>query len=153
VQISTPPTVPARGIRNRNPGNLRHTPAFTWQGELEPDAQGYCRFATDQDGIRATALDILNKWRKDGLRTVRTILARYAPPVENPTANYVANVAAALGVKPDDALDLAATGTLALFVKAVVRQECGGVPYPIDTIVAAVAAALAASARGEGDHV
>jgi hypothetical protein len=145
VQAATSPPVVARGIRNRNPGNLRHTSAFAWQGEIEPDAQGYCRFAADQDGIRAAALDILTKWSKDGLRTVRAIVARYAPPTENPTANYVANVAAALGVKPDDALDLSTAGSLALFTKAVIRQECGAVPYPIDTIMTAVAAALAAS--------
>jgi hypothetical protein len=34
---------------------------------------------------------------------------------------------------------------LALFVKAVIRQECGAVPYPIDTIMAAVNQALAAA--------
>jgi len=75
---------------------------------------------------------------------VRAIVARYAPPSENPTANYVANVAAALAVKPDDPLDLSAVGSLALFVKAVIRQECGAVPYTIDTIMAAVNEALAA---------
>jgi hypothetical protein len=145
LQTATSSPVVARGIRNRNPGNLRHNSAFAWQGEIEPDAQGYCRFATDHDGIRAAALDILTKWRKDGLQTVRAIVSRYAPPTENPTVTYVANVAAALGVKPDDALDLSTAGSLSLFTKAVIRQECGAVPYPIDTITAAVAAALAAS--------
>jgi hypothetical protein len=143
VQTTISPLAPARGIRNRSPGNLRHSPAIAWQGELAPDADGYCRFDSDLNGIRAAALDILTKWRRDGLRTVRAILARYAPPAENPTANYVANVAAALAVKPDDPLDLSAAGSLALFVKAVIRQECGAVPYTIDTLMAAVNQALA----------
>ena len=30
--------VPARGLRNKNPGNLRHSAAFAWLGEIEPDA-------------------------------------------------------------------------------------------------------------------
>ncbi|MEJ0071170.1 MAG: hypothetical protein WDO24_23255 [Pseudomonadota bacterium] len=97
---------------------------------------------SDHEGLRACALDILTKWRRDGLRTVRAIIGRYAPPSENPTANYIAHVAAALGVKPDTALDLSAAGTLALFVKAVVRQECGSVPYPVGVLLAAVQDAL-----------
>jgi hypothetical protein len=133
---------PARGLRNRNPGNLRHNAAFAWLGEIEPDGQNYCRFSSDHAGLRACALDILTKWRRDGLRTVRAIIGRYAPPSENPTANYIAHVAAALGVKPDDALDLAAPGTLSLFVKAVVRQECGSVPYTVGAVLDAVNAAL-----------
>jgi hypothetical protein len=133
---------PARGLRNKNPGNLRHNAAFDWLGEIAPDAQGYCRFDSDHDGLRACALDLLTKWRRDGLRTVRAIITRYAPPTENATGNYVAAVTAALGVKPDDALDLSAAGTLALLVKAVVRQECGSVPYLISDVVAAVQAAL-----------
>ena len=131
-----------RGLRNRNPGNLRHSHAVRWLGEIEPDAQGFCRFDSDRHGIRAVALDIATKSRRDGLHTVDGIVARYAPPSENPTGNYVANVAAALGVKSDQAIDLTDPGTLVTFVKAVIRQECGAVPYPLDLIAIAVRDAL-----------
>ncbi len=47
----SPVTVaPARGLRNRNPGNLRHNAAFAWLGEIEPDAQNYCRFSAIMRG-------------------------------------------------------------------------------------------------------
>lgn len=129
----------SRGLRNRNPGNLRHNAAFTWLGEIEPDAEGYARFDSDDHGLRAIALDVYTKWSRDGLRTVRAIIGKYAPPNENPTSNYIANVCAALGgIKPDDTLSLADVGTLALFVKAIVRQECGSVPYAVSVILAAV---------------
>jgi hypothetical protein len=132
----------ARGLRNRNPGNLRHSQAFTWRGEIAPDSDGYCRFGSAPDGLRALALDLLTKWRR-GLRSVRAIVAVYAPPAENPTQNYVANVAAALAVRPDETIDLTAIGTLAVFVKAVVRQECGSVPFTVDDLLAAARDATA----------
>jgi hypothetical protein len=63
-------------------------------------------------------------------------------PSTTPTSNYIANVCAALGgIKPDDPIDLADAGTEALFVKAIVRQECGSVPYLLTQILAAVTAA------------
>jgi hypothetical protein len=140
-----------RGLRNRNPGNLRHNAAIRWLGEIEPDAQGFCRFDSDRHGLRAIALDIATKWARDDLRTVGGVIARYAPLAENPTGNYVVNVSAALGVKPDQAIDLSDAGTLAMFVKAVIRQECGSVPYPLDLIAIAVRDALDASSPS-GNH-
>ena len=132
---------PARGLRDKNPGNLRHSAANKWRGEIEPDPDGYCRFARDADGLRAIALDLLTKWRR-GLRSVRKIVEVYAPPSENPTQNYVANVAAALAVRPDETIDLSEIGTLAVFVKAVVRQECGSVPYTVDDLLASARDAM-----------
>ncbi len=134
----------ARGLRNRNPGNLRHVPSNAWQGEIEPDAGGYCRFDTDHHGLRACALDVLTKWRR-GLTSVRQIIAVYAPVSENPTERYVAAVAGALGVDPDQALALDAPAELAGLLRAIVRQECGTVPYAADELIAASAAALAAA--------
>ena len=131
----------ARGLRNRNPGNLRHTAAFTWRGEIAPDPDGYCRFDSAHDGLRALALDLLTKWRRS-LNTVRKVVEVYAPPSENPTQNYVANVAAALAVRPDETIDLSEIGTLAVFVKAVVRQECGSVPFVVDDLLSAARDAM-----------
>lgn len=131
-----------RGLRNHSPGNLRHSTAFTWLGEIAPDADGYCRFDTDDHGLRAIALDVWTKWQRDKLRTVRAIITRYAPPIENPTANYIANVCAALGgIKPDDPVDLSDPAAETMFVKAIIRQECGSVPYMLTQILAAVRAA------------
>lgn len=137
----------ARGLRNNNPGNLRHSAEFTWDGELDPDADGYCVFVDAHHGLRALCKDLLAKWRR-GLRSVRKITAVYAPPSENDTAAYVTNICAALHVGPDDPVDLNGIGTLTLYAKTVTRQENGSVPYQISEITAAARDAL-----GMPDHV
>lgn len=142
----------ARGLRNRNPGNLRHSPAIAWNGELEPDADGFCRFDSVQHGLRALCLDLATKWGR-GLTTVRRIIEVYAPPSENPTAVYVTAVCAALGVKPDERIDLSEVGTLALLAKAIVRRECGSFPYTVhDLLRAAQDAAATAEHQRERAH-
>lgn len=132
---------PARGLRNRSPGNLRHNPAIKWRGEIEPDPEGYARFDTDHHGLRACALDIVTKWRR-GLNTVRKIIEVYAPPSENDTAAYINAVCGAIGAMQDAPLKLDSPDMLARFVKAVVKHECGSVPYEVSAILAAAKDAL-----------
>ncbi len=131
----------ARGLRNSNPGNLRHSRAYEWKGELEPDPDGFCRFDTAHNGLRALCRDLQSKGKR-GLNTVRKVIEVYAPPNENDTEAYIASVSKALDVKPDDVLDLSAVGTVALFAKAITRHECGSVPYEVSAILAAAKDAL-----------
>ncbi len=137
----------ARGLRNNNPGNLRHSAAFKWRGEVDRDPQGFCIFDTAHNGLRACAVDVHSKWKR-GLNTVRKIIAVYAPPNENDTAAYINAVCAALGAMQDAPLKLDGPGTLAVFVKAICRHENGSVPYDVSAIVAAARDAL-----GLLDHV
>jgi hypothetical protein len=73
------------------------------------------------------------------------IIPVFAPPSENPTATYVADVAAWMGIGPDDRLDLSQPAALRDMVKAMMRQEDGSVPYTDGTILAAVDDALGIS--------
>jgi len=97
-------TTEPRGIRNNNPGNVMHSARFTWHGEIEPDPDGYARFATMPDGIRAAAINLRTHFSREGGDTVRSLITSWAPPQYNPTAAYIAAVSSALGVEPDTPL-------------------------------------------------
>lgn len=113
-----------RGIRNNNPGNIRH--GANWQG-LNPDGRNidsaFCVFTAPIYGIRALAKILINYKRIHGLKTVRQIISRYAPPSENQTIAYIQSVAKQLGVYPDTVIDIEERGVLTVFIKAVIRME------------------------------
>lgn len=124
-----------RGIRNNNPGNIRH--GENWQG-LNPNSRSidaaFCVFNTPVAGIRALAKVLINYKKLYGLNTVRQIISRYAPPNENQTTAYVQSVARQLGVLPDVVIDIEERGVLTVFIKAVIRMENGIQPYSDETI-------------------
>lgn len=131
----------SRGIRDHNPGNLEDS-GIAWLGMVGRDDQGYCIFDTALHGLRACALDIHTKWKKDHLDTIAKIITVYAPPKDNDTPAYIAAISAAMTVKPDDPIDLSQVNPLAQFVRAVVLHENGTVPYDGDLILAATQQAL-----------
>ena len=124
-----------RGIRNHNPGNIRH--GAKWQG-LNKDGRkidpAFCVFTTPVYGIRALAKVLTNYKKIYNLNTVRQIISRYAPPNENQTAAYIQSVAKQLSVYPDTVIDIEERGVLTVFIKAVIRMENGIQPYSDETI-------------------
>lgn len=120
-----------RGVRNHNPGNIDRT-GTKWQG-MDPDQTGDSRFIVFLEpawGIRAI-VRVLRSYRdKYGLKTVRGIISRWAPPNENPTASYIKFVIDKLGVGPDDEIDIEDYETLKTLIRAIIRKECG--PNPDD---------------------
>ncbi|HYC63318.1 MAG TPA: hypothetical protein VEC14_01195 [Reyranellaceae bacterium] len=119
-----------RGIRNHNPGNIRRNANITWQGQSTVQADpAFVQFTAPLWGLRAVAKLLLNYQANHRLASVRDLITRYAPGHENPTDAYVSNVAAALGVNPDDAIDLRARpAMLEQALRAIVIQE-NGRPY------------------------
>lgn len=124
-----------RGIRNNNPGNIRH--GANWHG-LNPDGRkidpAFCVFTDSIYGIRALAKVLVNYKKIYGLNTVRQIISRYAPPNENQTTAYIQSVAKQLGVYPDTIIDIKERGVLTVFIKAVIRMENGIQPYSDEII-------------------
>lgn len=124
-----------RGIRNNNPGNIRH--GTNWQG-LNPDGRkidpAFCVFTAPVYGIRALAKVLTNYGKIHNLNTVRQIISRYAPPNENQTAAYIQSVAKQLGVYPDTIIDIEERGVLTVFIKAIIRMENGIQPYSDEII-------------------
>ena len=126
---------PPRGIRNNNPGNIRH--GQNWQG-LNPDGRNidpaFCVFKSPVFGIRSLAKVLMNYKKIHGLNTVRQIISRYAPPNENQTKAYIQTVAQQIGVYPDTIIDIEERGILTVFIKAVIRMENGIQPYSDELI-------------------
>lgn len=127
-----------RGVRNRNPGNIDYNPANQWQGQLKPDPaieKRFARFDSPENGIRALGKLLLTYQRKHGLKTVKTIISRWAPSMENDTAAYVRAVEASTGTRPDTDVDLGQPAVMTGFVKAIIHHENAGYAYP-DAVVA-----------------
>lgn len=135
-----------RGVRNCNPGNIDYNPRNNWQGQLglEIGVQKprFARFDTPENGIRALGKLLLAYRGKDGMPgvggpgidTVRETISRWAPGNENDTEAYIGAVAKALGVQPNQVIDVRLPATLRGLVVAIIRHENGGVPYP-DTVI------------------
>ena len=122
-----------RGIRNNNPGNIRHS-ASKWQGMTpdQPDA-AFVRFVSPEMGIRALARTLLTYQTRHGLDTIARIIGRWAPPDDgNDTGAYARHVAERLGVGVNEHIDVA--DHLPRLVAAIIVHENGQCPYPTDVI-------------------
>ncbi len=145
------PTMPTRGERNNNPGNVDRVPRTIWKG-MSPDQSGDHRFVVFTFavwGIRALAKVLLTYSRvypqdtPQDIDTVREIINRWAPPKENDTGAYVKAVSAALAVKPDEGIDVTDEAVMCRLVKAIIRRENGRVIYADNLIEDGVQRALA----------
>lgn len=118
-----------RGIRNNNPGNIRRN-ADPWQGlaERQGDVE-FFTFKTSIYGIRALARTLITYKDKYDLRSIRQIISRWAPSVENNTNAYVRAVVADTGLDADQPLDLHRFDHLLPLTKAIIRHENGQQPY------------------------
>jgi len=118
-----------RGIRNNNPGNLDQ--GIAWDGLTNPQTDPrFCTFTTPQYGIRALAKTLIAYQQLHGLNTIRGIINRWAPPVENDTSAYVTNVSKRTGISPDTKIDVTSRGICTGLVEAIIRQECSDYTYP-----------------------
>ena len=91
-------------------------------------------FAAPEWGLRAI-LRIIHSYEGRGLSTVRGWISAWAPPSDgNDTDAYVAAVAAAVGVGPDDAVSIENLATALAVLAAITRQENGEQPYSADVL-------------------
>jgi len=119
---------------------------------MSPDQSSDSRFVVFTSpvwGIRALAKVLLTYSRvypqdtPQDIDTVREIINRWAPPVENDTGAYVAAVCKTLGVGPDDVIDVTDEAIMSGLVRAIIRHENGRVIYDADLIEDGVQRALA----------
>ena len=90
----------SRGLSNCNPGNIRQS-KVRYKGEVQPSRDpAFKQFESLAWGYRAVFV-LLHTYRvRHGLRTVRGMISRWAPPVENHTEAYIRAVAADTGIDP-----------------------------------------------------
>lgn len=118
-----------RGIRNNNPGNIRH--GDKWKGlSQEQTDPSFCQFETPEYGLRALMKVLLTYYWKRNLDTVRKIITRWAPPTENNTESYIKAVAAGININPDDVLRVETTSLLITLAQEIVKHENGLPPGP-----------------------
>lgn len=124
-----------RGVRNRNPGNIRHS-KVRWVGEADdqPDPD-FVTFYNPEYGIRAMCLVLLSYQAYDGCKTIRQLISRWAPPSQNDTEAYVAEVSRACGLGPDAPANVQTVAVMRPLVEAIIRQENGEQPYPPELIL------------------
>jgi len=96
-----------------NPGNLRPPGSPV----------GFQQFASPEQGVLAMARQLQLYARRDHLDTVAGIVSKYAPPSENDTAAYIADVSRRTGFAPGQHLNLGDSQTLASLVAAMIRHE------------------------------
>ena len=142
VADSTDIPRPTRGLKNRNPGNLRLVPTIHWQGQICGDSKGFVVFDGDVNGIRADIISLHTHYVRDKETSILALIAVYAPPVENDTKAYATFVANRLGVDPLATIAFDRRTADAL-IRAIIKIEQGIQPYDDATISAAVESAFA----------
>lgn len=116
-----------RGLRNRNPGNIRRS-AVRYKGEAESGDAAFKAFRTMAWGYRAMFV-LLHTYRvRHGVATLRGMIARWAPPSENDTEAYLRTVARRSGIDPDAAIDTRDQPAMTCIVAAMARVENGTEP-------------------------
>ena len=113
-----------RGIRNCNPGNIRNSKT-KYLGEVRPSRDAaFKQFETMAWGYRAMFV-LLHTYSRNGYRTLRQMITRYAPPVENHTENYIAHVSRRVDLFADTPLDTLDPAVMIPVVTAMSRMENG----------------------------
>ena len=112
-----------RGLRNNNPLNIRHS-ADIFQGETTGRDKAFKTFISMPYGYRA-AFVTLTSYLSKGCNTIEKIITRWAPPNENNTAGYIANVERWSGVPHNKELTAANGADYILIVAAMSFIENG----------------------------
>jgi hypothetical protein len=117
-----------RGWRNKNPMNVKDS-SINWDGETGENLDTtFEEFENHSDGIRAGAKLLINYQGMYGINTVEGLISRFAPPSDNnPTNDYSAFVADAVGVEPTQVIEVKTH--LVELVKAIISFELGANPY------------------------
>ncbi len=97
----------ARGLKNNNPLNIRRGTSM-WQGLKEEVKDSvFCEFITPAYGWRAAFVLLTRTYYHDyRLFTIRKIIERWAPPVENQTEAYIKKVSEEMNYDPDKPLGI-----------------------------------------------
>jgi len=114
----------SRGLKNRNPGNIRRS-AARYKGETGGTDSSFKSFVSMEWGYRAIFVLLHTYAVRHGLRTVRGMISRYAPSEENDTASYIAAVEKISGIDADRPLDTLRSDDMIPVVEAISRVENG----------------------------
>jgi len=124
----------ARGIRNKNPCNLKRS-TNNWLGLVKNSEKidpVFCVFKDAKYGIRAACKLFLNYKRFYGIDTIQGIISRFAPPTENSSERYSEFVCKRMNKRRDEHLDLYDANVMLELLKAIILFE-NGIAYYSDS--------------------
>ncbi len=125
-----------RGIRNKNPGNIRH--GDNWLGmKVNQSDDDFVQFTDAKYGIRAMTR-ILDNYAKRGVVYLADIILTWAPPSENDTRAYIAHVEEQTGLYGNQKIYREDYPKL---IAAIIKHENGINPYSVATIEEGIALA------------
>lgn len=114
-----------RGFRNNNVGNIRIS-STAWAGKIaisKNTDKAFEQFIEFRYGTLAMII-LLKRYVTGGTNTLRKIIYKYAPPSENNSANYLAQISTWSGLRLDSVLK-ADKETLRKLVITMARLESG----------------------------
>lgn len=121
-----------RGLRNNNPLNLSYLPG---QGALGSDGR-FGVYGTMEEGIAAEARQFA-RYTETGSDTLRKVITRWAPPSDNDTEGYLGSVSRALGMDPNQQIDLHDPVLSSRLIHTMSKLE-NGRAVPMDTVQSGV---------------
>ena len=120
------------GLSNNNPFNIKFRASIQWEGQTGTDGT-FVIFRTAHFGIRAGMINIHTKMTRDGLNTVRKIMNRLSPFVENPNIEaFIQFVAGRLNVAADQPITW--RPYIIDMSKAIIFFENGQQPFSDDQL-------------------
>lgn len=116
----------SRGLRNNNPGNIRHSNITKWKGQSaeQPD-KSFVHFDSMEYGYRAMAKTLITYYRKHKINTIRSIISRWAPSNENNTQAYINAVSTSMNLGPDIPFKVDMKAMLIQLCAAISKVENG----------------------------
>lgn len=109
-----------RGIRNNNPFNIKRS-YNRWLGKLPKSIcqdKTFEQFQNMEYGVRAGLLLLRNYVHRYNLKTVDSIISRFAPSSENDLKSYVAYIYNTIGLLGANPTDVGIVGSDAFFALA-----------------------------------
>jgi hypothetical protein len=124
-----------RGLRNKNPGNLR-------DANNKIGLQGYgddtmAVFSSDRDGLAAMSRQLMLDAEK-GKNRIDDYIRKYAPANENKTQEYINMVSNWTGFSPYEQLDMHNPDVLAKLMNSMIRVENGAQPFSYEQVMEAI---------------
>ena len=118
-----------RGVRNCNPGNIRLTNGVPFIGQVAKSTDNtFKQFISMTFGVRALMKLLISYYRNYNCKTVRSVISRYAPSIENHTDKYIDFVCKYMHTESDTVLRLDIKHDLFPLVCAICKYESNFVP-------------------------
>lgn len=127
-----------RGLRNNNPGNIRHGDNWLGMKKSQTD-ESFVQFMSPKYGVRAM-VKVFRSYRNRGIVTLGDIISTWSPTNENDTESYIKSVEKQTGFDRSQVM-AELEGDYETLIPAIIKHENGINPYSTDTIREGIALA------------